>query len=60
MKLVGSGGERAVWTFTLRDSPDDFINVTVWGSKEYINSSFKVYKVGTVGKKIKDYLLKKI
>ncbi|XP_043480413.1 protein hold'em-like [Leptopilina heterotoma] len=40
--------KRAVWTFTMRDSPDDFINVTVWGSSEYVNSLFNKFQIGSV------------
>lgn len=36
----------------MRDSPDDFINVTVWGSSEYVNSLFNKFQIGSVGKYI--------
>ncbi|XP_051166639.1 protein hold'em-like isoform X2 [Leptopilina boulardi] len=32
----------------MRDSPDDFINVTVWGSSEFINSLFNKFQIGSV------------
>ncbi|XP_043468150.1 protein hold'em-like [Leptopilina heterotoma] len=39
---------RAVWTFTLRDSPDDFINVTVWGRSDYVDSQFNKFPIGSI------------
>ena len=43
------GMERFKFIFTLRDSPSDYVNVTCWGSEEYIkglHSSFKISDVG--------------
>ncbi|XP_051169181.1 protein hold'em-like [Leptopilina boulardi] len=40
--------KRAVWTFTLRDSPDDFLNVTVWGSSKYVDSLFNKFTLGSI------------
>ena len=43
------GSDRYKFTFTLRDSPADYINATCWGSQEYIkqlHSSFKICDVG--------------
>lgn len=40
---------RAVWNFTLRDTIDDFINVTVWGSVDYINKLFTTFHIGSIG-----------
>ena len=50
MKFADNVGSRAVWNFTIRDSVQDFINATVWGSVEYINKLFTAYSVGSVGK----------
>ena len=46
---VDPGTNRFKFTFTLRDSPSDYINTTCWGSEEYIkklHSSFKICDVG--------------
>lgn len=43
------GAERFRISFTLRDSPSDYINVTCWGSEQYIRGiadSFKICDVG--------------
>lgn len=42
-------GDRSVWTFTLRDSEMDFINVTVWGNTEFITKIASTYNIGSVG-----------
>lgn len=42
--------EKSVWSFTLRDSPSDFLNVTVWGSVDYIKNLNESHRVGDVGK----------
>lgn len=44
-----NNGERAVWTFTLRDSEEDFINVTVWGTVEFVKKLVATFRIGTVG-----------
>ncbi|KAG7207151.1 hypothetical protein KM043_008842 [Ampulex compressa] len=43
-----NSGERSVWTFTLRDSEEDFINVTVWGSTEFVKKMSFVFHIGNV------------
>ncbi|KAI4502350.1 hypothetical protein M0802_002262 [Mischocyttarus mexicanus] len=43
-----NNGERAVWTFTLRDSEEDFINVTVWGTVEYVKKLVTAFHIGTI------------
>ena len=46
---IDPGNDRYKFTFTLRDSPADYINATCWGSQEYIkrlHSSFKICDVG--------------
>ncbi|KAF3422654.1 hypothetical protein E2986_13948 [Frieseomelitta varia] len=35
--VIVNNGDRGVWTFTLRDSEEDSINVTVWGSEQFIS-----------------------
>ena len=43
------GNDRYKFSFTLRDSPADYINATCWGSQEFIkqlHSSFKICDVG--------------
>lgn len=37
-----------MWTFTLRDSENDTINVTVWGSVQYVNNLAKMFQIGSV------------
>lgn len=41
---------RAVWNFTLRDSPQDYINATCWGSKDSITLLNEKFQIGDVGK----------
>lgn len=36
-KVPVSTEERAVWNFTVRDSPRDYINVTFWGKPDTIS-----------------------
>ena len=43
------GNERYKLSFTIRDTPTDYINVTCWGSELFITNihhSFKIYDVG--------------
>jgi len=42
--------EKSVFSFTIRDSPEDLINVNVWGSIEYTQRLYDNYKIGHVGK----------
>ncbi|KAB0797464.1 hypothetical protein PPYR_08457 [Photinus pyralis] len=39
---------RAVWNFTLRDSPLNYINVTCWGTQDILNGFNKKFSVGDV------------
>ncbi|KZC14500.1 Uncharacterized protein C16orf73 like protein [Dufourea novaeangliae] len=41
-------GERGVWTFTLRDSKEDMINVTVWGSVQFVKKLSSNFHVGSI------------
>ncbi|XP_035736792.1 meiosis-specific with OB domain-containing protein-like isoform X2 [Vespa mandarinia] len=43
-----NNGERAVWTFTLRDSEEDFINVTVWGTVDFVKKLVATFRIGTI------------
>ncbi|XP_051023702.1 meiosis-specific with OB domain-containing protein [Acomys russatus] len=40
------GSERYTFSFTIRDSPSYFINVSSWGSEDYIRSLSENFKVG--------------
>ncbi|NXH09578.1 MEIOB protein, partial [Bucco capensis] len=40
------GSERYTFSFTLRDSPTDFINVSSWGTEEYVRSLSESFRVG--------------
>ncbi|XP_044267622.1 meiosis-specific with OB domain-containing protein [Tribolium madens] len=39
---------KAVWTFTVRDSPRDYINVTYWGSSEDVCTASDKFYTGDV------------
>ncbi|XP_076756999.1 meiosis specific with OB domains hold'em [Xylocopa sonorina] len=41
-------GSRGVWTFTLRDSEEDSINVTVWGTEQFVKKLSSAFHIGTV------------
>ncbi|XP_053982758.1 meiosis-specific with OB domain-containing protein isoform X2 [Hylaeus volcanicus] len=41
-------GERGVWTFMLRDSKEYSINVTVWGSVQYVTKLSSEFHIGSV------------
>ncbi|CAD1480872.1 unnamed protein product [Heterotrigona itama] len=43
-----NNGDRGVWTFTLRDSEEDSINVTVWGSEQFIRRLSSNFRIGNV------------
>ncbi|XP_046994040.1 meiosis-specific with OB domain-containing protein [Schistocerca americana] len=45
---VGSSEERGVCSFTIRDSPYDFINVNCWGSLHFIETEMENYNIGDV------------
>ncbi|GAB1300687.1 Meiosis-specific with OB domain-containing protein [Apodemus speciosus] len=40
------GSERYTFSFTIRDSPNHFVNVSSWGSEDYIRSLSENFKVG--------------
>ena len=46
---IEPGGNRFKMSFTIRDTPTDYINVTCWGSESYISGlsdSFRIHDVG--------------
>ncbi|XP_061666001.1 meiosis-specific with OB domain-containing protein [Syngnathoides biaculeatus] len=43
-----SGVERYTFGFTIKDSPDFFINVSAWGNDGYINGLSKSFRIGDV------------
>ena len=47
------GSRRFKFSFTLRDSPSDYINATCWGSEDYIRRLFDSFKICDVGEKHK-------
>ncbi|XP_025986198.1 meiosis-specific with OB domain-containing protein [Solenopsis invicta] len=53
-----ASGERSVWTFTLRDSEEDFINVTVWGSTEFV-IKLSMFNIGSVVEVISPKIIKR-
>lgn len=44
------GSERYTFSFTIRDSPNYFINVSSWGREEYIRTLSESFRVGDCGK----------
>ncbi|XP_057682465.1 meiosis-specific with OB domain-containing protein [Corythoichthys intestinalis] len=42
------GMDRFIFGFTVKDSPDFFINVTAWGDDNYINGLSKSFNIGDV------------
>jgi len=42
--------ETSVFSFTIRDSPEDVVNINVWGSNVYIRRLYNNFKIGDVGK----------
>ncbi|XP_023321096.1 meiosis-specific with OB domain-containing protein isoform X2 [Eurytemora carolleeae] len=42
------GGERFVSSFTLRDSPSDIINLTLWTSREEADEYQEKFKIGSI------------
>ncbi|KAK9300973.1 hypothetical protein QLX08_006472 [Tetragonisca angustula] len=43
-----NNGDRGVWTFTLRDSEEDSINVTVWGSEQFVRRLSSNFRIGSL------------
>ncbi|XP_017878383.1 meiosis-specific with OB domain-containing protein [Ceratina calcarata] len=43
-----NNGDRGVWSFTLRGSDEDSINVTVWGSTAYVGNLSSTFRIGSI------------
>lgn len=50
--IADVGTDRYTFGFTLRDSPDFFINVSVWGSEGYVAALSGSISVGDCGKEL--------
>ncbi|XP_029413610.1 meiosis-specific with OB domain-containing protein isoform X2 [Nannospalax galili] len=46
LKIIDIGSERYTFNFTIRDSPNHFVNVSSWGSEDYIRSLSDSFRVG--------------
>jgi hypothetical protein len=46
--LADPSSERHLMSFTLRDSPTDFINATWWGGQEFIQDLSSSFRVGDI------------
>ncbi|KAI4904311.1 hypothetical protein NFI96_015188, partial [Prochilodus magdalenae] len=40
------GAERFTFAFTIKDSPDHFINVSLWGKEEYVKGHCSRFRIG--------------
>ncbi|XP_025203366.1 meiosis-specific with OB domain-containing protein-like [Melanaphis sacchari] len=38
--------EKSVFSFTVRDSPENMVNVSVWGSNDYTKRLYNDFKIG--------------
>ena len=47
---IDPGCERYSLSFTLRDSPTDYVNVTCWGNGTFINDIAKSFKINDIGR----------
>lgn len=41
---------RGVMNLSLRDSPNDVINCTIWGSEPFVTNYDRIFQIGNVGK----------
>lgn len=48
--FVGDSGPRCVLSFTLRDSPFGYINVSMWGKPDSVGSMATSFSIGDIGK----------
>lgn len=48
---------RGVMNLSLRDSPNDVINCTIWGSEPFVTNYDRIFQIGNVGKQ-QNYLFK--
>lgn len=46
----GDSGPRSVLSFTLRDSPFDYVNVSLWGKPSSVGETAASFSVGDIGK----------
>ena len=46
------GADRFTFGFTIKDSPDFFINVAAWGSDGYINGLSNSFSIGDCGEEV--------
>lgn len=52
--------DRYTFGFTLRDSPDFFINISVWGSEGYVAALSGSISVGDCGKELSQLTCKRL
>lgn len=45
------GNKRCKFSFTVRDSPSDYIHITCWGSEGFISKVFESFKIYDVGER---------
>lgn len=50
LQITDPGREKSHFFFTLRDLPEDFINVNCWGSENYIDRLSKSFRIHDIGK----------
>lgn len=43
------GSERFTFSFTIKDSPQHFLNVSAWGNEEYIQALSSRFQIGDCG-----------
>lgn len=48
--IILDNKEKSVFSFTIRDSPEDVVNISVWGSNDYTRHLYNDFKIGDVGK----------
>ncbi len=47
--ISDAGSERFTFSFTIKDSPEHFINVSAWGNEEYIQGLSSRFQIGDCG-----------
>ena len=47
--FTGESGSRSVLSFTIRDSPFSYINVSMWGKPETLTNVASSFAIGDVG-----------
>ncbi|XP_054288214.1 meiosis-specific with OB domain-containing protein [Macrosteles quadrilineatus] len=48
ISMKSDGSSRSVWNFTLRDSPAHYINVSFWGSPEFMENMARTFHIGDI------------